>query len=113
MILRKMVLENFRQFKGRQEIVFAKGGSSRKSPCITVLYGENGRGKTGIYRALMFGLYGESRLSQDEQAKTGELSLVNRHVLELQPEEPVKAVVEIEFTHNDCQYHLHRELVGV
>jgi DNA sulfur modification protein DndD len=113
MILKKMVIENFRQFKGRQEIVFAEGSTSRKSPCITVLYGENGRGKTGIYRALMFGLYGESKLSQDEQIKTNELSLVNRHMMEQQPEEPVKAVVEIIFTHNNCLYNLHRELSGV
>lgn len=113
MILEKMVLDNFRQFKGRQEIVFATGGPSRKSPCITVLYGENGRGKTGIYRALMFGLYGESKLSQDEQVKAGELNLVNRHLLELHPETPLKAVVEIEFSHHDCQYHLYRELTGV
>lgn len=113
MILKKMVIENFRQFKGRQEILFSDGDSPAKLACITVLYGENGRGKTGIYRALMFGLYGESALSQDEHMKTGELNLINKHVLEQKPGEPVRAAIEIEFTHSNCLYHLRRELTGI
>jgi DNA sulfur modification protein DndD len=112
-ILKKLILENFRQFKGKQNIEFAEGGNSKYSPCITVLYGENGRGKTGIYRALMFGLYGESKLSQDENAKASELSLVNRHLLELHPEEEIKATVDVEFTHNNSLYRIYREITGV
>lgn len=108
-----MSLNNFRQFKGEQKIVFAEGNLTSNAPCITVLYGENGRGKTGIYRALMFGLYGDSTLSQDEQTKSSELNLVNRHLLEAKPEEPIKAVVTIEFTHNRCSYNLHREISGM
>jgi len=113
MILTRMILENFRQFKGRQEIVFAEGGAAKNSQCITVLYGENGRGKTGIYRALMFGLYGETKLSQDEQIKASELSLVNRHLLEASPEKEIQTVIEIEFTHNGSRYHIRRSLQGM
>ena len=108
-----MILDNFRQFKGRQEIIFAQGDNTAKSRCITVLYGENGRGKTGIYRALMFGLYGDSMLSQDEQTRSTELNLVNRHLLEERPEESVKATVELEFSHNEYSYHICRELFGM
>lgn len=110
MILKSMSLENFRQFQGKQVIVFATGKPSEQSRCITVLYGENGRGKTGIYRALMFGLYGENQLSQDEDTRAGEISLVNRHMLEQYPEELVKAVVEVEFSHDGCEFHVRREL---
>lgn len=113
MILKAMRIENFRQFKGHQEIMFAGGSSRNRSRCITVLYGENGRGKTGIFRALMFALYGDSRLSQDEHGKAGEISLVNRHELEGHPGQPVKALVELEFSHNGSEYRVHRELHAV
>lgn len=113
MILKRMELENFRQFKGFQEIVFAEGDVSGTSPCITVLYGENGRGKTGIFRALMFGLYGDLKLSQDEDTREAELSLVNRHLLEGNPEEEVKAYVQIEFSHKGDTYNLRRERSGM
>ena len=112
MILHKMAIENFRQFKGRHEIEFAGGNSANASACITVFFGENGRGKTGIFRALMFGLYGERRLSQDDQAKQGELCLVNLHLLETDPSETVTAAVELEFSHKGKRYTLRRELLG-
>ena len=109
-----MSLTNFRQFKGDQKIVFSEGDTTHNdTPCITVLYGENGRGKTGIFRALMFGLYGDSKLSQDDQTKSTELSLVNRHLLEAHPDEPITAIVEIEFAYNSCLYNIHREISGM
>ena len=111
MILRKMSLTNFRQFKDTQEIVFAEGKANK--PCITVLYGENGRGKTGIFRALMFGLYGDSTLSQDTQTKKGELNLVNRHLIEESVGKVIKAAVYIEFTHNGASYNIRREISGM
>lgn len=111
MILKRMRLTNFRQFKDTQEIVFAEGRANK--PCITVLYGENGRGKTGIFRALMFGLYGDSTLSQDTQTKRGELNLVNRHLIEDSVGEVIKSSVEIEFTHNDTSYNIRREISGM
>lgn len=112
MILSKMTLCNFRQFKGKQSIVFTDTYPCKKSDCITVIYGENGRGKTGIFRALMFGLYGDSILSQDEQTKKTDIKLVNRHMVELETEETVKAFVDISFYHNDQVYNIYRELFG-
>jgi len=73
MILQKMTLDNFRQFRGSQEIEFARGSGGN----VTVVFGENGRGKTGLYRALLFCLYGQKRLSQDAQVDDRELYLVN------------------------------------
>ena len=76
MILRKLILENFRQFKGLQEIVF-----ERDLPNITIIYGENGRGKTGLFRALLFGLFDDRKLSQDDNINSRDITLVNKQAL--------------------------------
>ena len=76
MILEQITVENFRQFRGRQSLQFATGGPG-KGKNVTVILGENGRGKTGLFRALMFCLYGDCSLAQDEDVKRGELRLVN------------------------------------
>ena len=73
MILSKLTIKDFRQFKGTQEIIFADGTQKN----VTVILGENGRGKTGIFRAIMFSLYGDQRISQDENVAIEELFLVN------------------------------------
>jgi DNA sulfur modification protein DndD len=76
MILKRMVLTNFRQFR-EAEIAFA-AGEADSGKNVTVVLGENGRGKTGIYRALMFCLYGDHTLTQDEDVKKEEMYLVNK-----------------------------------
>jgi len=67
MILHKMTVENFRQFRGKQEVVF--NSPSCPNDNVIVIFGENGRGKTGIFRAIMFCLFGDRRLSQDGDVK--------------------------------------------
>ncbi len=95
MILHEITLENFRQFRGKHKLVFAHGDSGN----VTVVFGENGRGKTGIYRALLFCLYGEKRLSQDAQIDDGELYLVNYPAMEnrVGDTKPVEARVCLDF----------------
>jgi len=111
MILKKMKLSNFRQFKGPQEIVF----SNKEDGKVTVIFGENGRGKTGIYRALLFCLYGETRLSQDAKVNDKEFYLVNYPEMEANSEDnnPVEAYVELEFTHANRTYKLLRSILGM
>ncbi len=111
MILEKLTLSNFRQFKGTQQIEFAKepGGTN-----ATVVFGENGRGKTTIYRALIFCLFGDRRLSQDDDTPQQELQLVNTTVLrEAAANTPVSAYVEAEFSANGERHVLRRELRGM
>lgn len=55
MILEKLEMENFRQFRGKNCINFSNNSDKN----ITIVFGENGRGKTGIYRAIMYCLYGK------------------------------------------------------
>jgi len=58
MILERLVLNNFRQFKGRQEIVF----SDIRDRNVTVVHAENGFGKTTLLKALLWGFYGRDGL---------------------------------------------------
>ena len=58
MILERLVLENFRQFKGRQEILF----SDLQEHNVTVVHAENGFGKTTLLKALLWALYGRDGL---------------------------------------------------
>jgi DNA sulfur modification protein DndD len=65
MILEKLVLENFRQFYGRQEIIF--GGIRDRN--ITVIHAENGFGKTTLLNAFLWVLYGNKYLTNDFEKK--------------------------------------------
>lgn len=61
MILKKLTLDNFRQYLGRHEIVFASG----KQKNVTLIHGENGFGKTCFLNALLWGFYGHDGLTDD------------------------------------------------
>lgn len=61
MIIQKLIIENFRQFHGRQEIEFASG----KTKNVTLIHAENGFGKTALLNALLWGFYGHDGLTDD------------------------------------------------
>jgi DNA sulfur modification protein DndD len=106
-----MIVENFRQFRGKQEIEF--WDPSQPHHNVTVVFGENGRGKTGLFRAIMFCLFGERRLSQDGDVPREELQLVNVSALETNTGKPVRTSVELEFTHMEQSYRLRRAILGM
>lgn len=103
MKLLRIDMENFRQFYGRQSIEFS---NSEKN--ITIIFGENGKGKTGIFRALMFGLYGNIYLPQDN--KKDKIHLINFHALE--ENATATAIVRVEFENNAKRYIIERALQG-
>lgn len=112
MKLHKIELLNFRQFKGSQFIEFSYGDKKN----VSVVYGENGRGKTGIFRALMFCLYGDRSLSQDElsgEKKNIGLLLVNEVLLKENRGNSVKASVLITFSHKNRKYEIKRSISGL
>ncbi len=111
MILHKMTVENFRQFREKQVIEFVS--PSNESANVTVIFGENGRGKTGLFRAIMFCLFGERLLSQDGDVQREEIQLVNVSALEENPNQPVRTVVELEFSHREQTYRLRRAILGL
>ena len=106
MKLQQMRIKNFRQFYGEQQIIFAQDNEN-----ITIIFGENGKGKTGIFRALMYCLFGSTHLQQDDPKET--IHLVNLLKLEEQLGLPVEALVEVEFEHKGKQYTLSRSLKGL
>lgn len=53
MIFRRILLENFRQYHGEQQIEFASGGERN----VTVIHGANGAGKTSLFNAINWCLY--------------------------------------------------------
>jgi len=107
-------MKNFRQFKGVQRIEFA-AEKKKKDQNVTVIFGENGRGKTGIFRAIMFCLYGEHRLTQDEEVSQKELYLVNTPTLleSASSGQKIEAYVELKFSHKGEQYIVKRSLAGM
>ena len=106
MILKSIKLENFRQYYGYNEIVFAEGNQN-----VTILFGGNGEGKTGIFRALMFGMFGDENIEQDD--KKTELHLVNRKAMNENPGELIESHVTVEFEHNLRKYVVTRSMTGV
>ena len=56
MLLKKMNLENFRQFIGTQSIDF----STEPDRNVTIILGENGSGKTTLAQAFTWCLYGDT-----------------------------------------------------
>lgn len=111
MILHKMTVENFRQFRAKQVIEFVSPLNERAN--VTVIFGENGRGKTGLFRAIMFCLFGERLLSQDGDVQREEIQLVNVSALEENPNQPVRTFVELEFSHREQTYRLRRAILGM
>jgi DNA sulfur modification protein DndD len=105
-------MSNFRQFRGLHRIDFANelGPQGRN---VTVVFGENGRGKTGVFRAIMFCLFGDQRLSQDGDVPLRELQLVNASALRDCEKVPVEAFVELEFSHRTHRYVLKRSVRGI
>lgn len=101
-----MELENFRQFYGKQKINFASEDRN-----ITIIFGENGKGKTGIFRALMFALYNATHIQQDNPSE--KIHLVNLLLLDEKPGTMCKARVTVLFEHNENKYEISRSIAAV
>jgi DNA sulfur modification protein DndD len=104
MILERLVLENFRQFKGRQEIIF----SDLRERNVTVVHAENGFGKTTLLKALLWALYGRDGLRDDFEKPDRILHEGLTHRAK-DPNQLV-ATVQLTFRHNEQRYILTRTL---
>lgn len=105
MQLNSIIVNNFRQYYGEQKIEFAKGDKN-----VTIIFGENGKGKTGLFRALIFGLFGERYINQDNVNDV--IHLVNFNALEKSNGYPIEACVTVNFSHKQKEYSIKRKVVG-
>src|SRR5687768_13339647 len=104
MILEKLVVENFRQFRGRQEIVF----SDLREKNVTLIHAENGFGKTALLNALLWGFYGYEGLTPDVAHK--ERIIHEGTTAKAKDPDRTAATVTIQFRHEGVKYTLTRSL---
>ena len=110
MILERLVLENFRQFQGRQELVL----SDLRERNVTIVHAENGFGKTTLLKALLWGLYGRDGLMGTD-GKADDFEKPDRIIhegLAYRAKDPnsLSAMVQITFKHDSDRYILTRQL---
>lgn len=106
MKLDKLEMHNFRQYAGDQVLSFAKDDKKN----ITIILGENGKGKTGIFRALMYSLYGADHIQQDNKKEP--VHLVNINAMK-ESNIPVDMYVKATFEHLGQRYEITRRRQGV
>ncbi|WP_255574480.1 AAA family ATPase [Halobacillus sp. Nhm2S1] len=108
-MIKELTMHHFRQFYGTQTINFAY----ENDQMVTVILGENGRGKTGLYRAVLYAMFGDRFLEQDDQGKG--LLLANSKALQEDAESEHKGVetyVQITFSHEGKTYTLYRSQIA-
>lgn len=101
MILRKIVLSNFRQFRDKQEIVFAPPGEKN----VTVVHAENGFGKTALLNALHWGFWGKTTIDFSKP-----YSIITDHLATECSLRDTEASVEIWYSHQEEEFYLKRSL---
>ena len=103
MKLRHITLKNFRAYHGEQTVAF----TTDEDRHVTVIHGANGAGKTSLFVAFNWCLYG----SEFVRAKFGNIGrLENRRALT--DDESPETSVEIGFTHRGTQYCAKRSTSG-
>lgn len=100
----RLELQDFRQFYGKNTIEFGKGKQN-----TTIILGANGNGKTGIFRAVMFAMYGNIELEQDSKSDDKPI-LVNLEKLEENLQQPVESFVKLTFDHKGIRYIIERNI---
>ena len=93
MLLRKLTLKDFRQFKGTQTMEF----SQEKENNITLVIAKTGVGKTTIEQAFTWCLYGETNFSDKSL-------LCKSTAQEMKPTDEKTVSVILEFAHNNIEY---------
>lgn len=101
MKLDRITLENFRQYHGKQRLNFSRDSTRN----VTVIHGVNGAGKTSLFLAINWCLYGEVA------SNTGEL--MSKEAVSVAGEgETISTSVELAFIHDGERYLVSRRLVG-
>lgn len=108
MILKLLKINNFRQFRGEQELELSVPRSGSSVRALTIIHGEMGHGKTTLLNAFRWCLHGQSGISE---RFSGPKDIINTHVLEYS--DSPKAEVNLHFEHSDDQLQLKRSITKV
>ena len=98
MLLKKITLQNFRQFKGKHDIVFADSIDKN----VTIILAENGVGKTTLAQAFQWVLYGSTSGFNDKIL----LNLNIQKIMDKGTDEKVK--IDLLLVHEEIEYMLTR-----
>lgn len=103
MLIKQIVLQNFRQFKGKQELVFATASNQN----VTVLLGDNTFGKTTILQAFNWCLFNEADFPKESNPDF----LLNLDLAEEKAgmEQKLEVYVKLILEHNDTEYTILRK----
>ncbi|MGL5436958.1 MAG: AAA family ATPase [Lachnospiraceae bacterium] len=107
MLIRKIILNNFRQFEGKQELEF----SCDKDKNVTVLLGDNTFGKTTILQAFNWCLYGFADFPKDSNPDfLLNLEMANR---ESGINKKCEVYVEVILEHKKTEYIINRKQIYI
>lgn len=107
MRLERIELQNFRQYFGLQRLNFAKA----KDRNVTIIHGINGAGKTSLFLALNWCLYGRNAENIKVVDNVGEL-VSKEAISQAQPGDEIRTSVSIYFLHNGHRYMAKRTLTS-
>lgn len=107
MKIERITLQNFRQYYGQQRLTFAKDGKRH----VTVIHGVNGAGKTSLFLAINWCLYGRTTDNIRVIENVGEL-VSKEAVARAQPGGTVMASVDLAFLHDGYRYQVRRAIEG-
>ena len=99
MLLKKLVVKDFRQFKGKQEIFFATDGEQN----VTMIMGDNGTGKTTLAQVFTWCLYGETTFDD-------KILLCKSTAAKMFPNSAEIVRAELTLEHNSVEYTVISEL---
>ncbi|QTL47336.1 AAA family ATPase [Priestia aryabhattai] len=113
MKIEKLELHNFKQYYGEQKVQFA-GYQEKDEKNVTVIYGDNGHGKTSIYRALLLALFGISELAKDKKLgkKGDKFYICNLRALEDSEDGSAFARVKVYFSHEGERFEAERIIIS-
>ena len=94
MKLKKIVMKNFRQFYGDQEIEISDDPQKN----ITIVHAENGVGKTTLLNAIFWAMYGQTTAKFEQRDR-----IIN---FEAEKEGTKTARVDVFFDHDDNEYRV-------
>ena len=103
MLIKSITLNNFRQFKGKQRLVFSIDAQKN----VTVLLGDNTFGKTTILQAFNWCLYGSADFPKDSNPDFLLNYEVSNELAGIQPKSEV--YVELILEHKKIEYIIRRK----